>query len=305
MLLKVATTVTLIVSCLGHAPIYDERSSNEAISTQSFNRDDIPISYKYTSIHVYSTQKPIDEDDVIRPQGQHNSEYHAVQYAPLVENTTKNSTRYTKVVVDPNNIAKEPSTIENDKLEPRKQPASTGDVAKAKYFVSGHNIEVKRSPNRNAGYNAIYQSRPENLKSTLTEITDYNLGDYVKPQTSSKGNEHTKSFRAFKELKQEPFAWMFEHKPRPEKYVYYKGERNVQPNRLNPLPSHHTHRMQINVARINGHAQIIGREIIIGDTLKNLEKPQKHSHRKGALGLNGDQRTLLYPLHKRQTYLKS
>lgn len=40
-----------------HHP-HSEKSSKHAISSQAFHRDDVPLSYKYSSVHIYTTSKP-------------------------------------------------------------------------------------------------------------------------------------------------------------------------------------------------------------------------------------------------------
>lgn len=37
---------------------HSEKSSKHAISSQAFHRDDVPLSYKYSSVHIYTTAKP-------------------------------------------------------------------------------------------------------------------------------------------------------------------------------------------------------------------------------------------------------
>ncbi|XP_031769464.1 uncharacterized protein LOC116413586 [Galleria mellonella] len=178
MFIKITTVLSILTISCGQSSEL-QQTSKQAISTQSFVRQDVPLSYKYSAIHTYTTKKP----EQIQETGQYHSgiNYQGIQYAPLSHAKPKGQVQklYTKVT-EPfsqytvNNEYTSETTIKKDHLEPK--PVVKNLAVQLPFhfpYIPGHNIEVLQSINRSPGHNAVYRSYPEDI-TTKDENTKIN-----------------------------------------------------------------------------------------------------------------------------------
>lgn len=167
---QILTIFSIITICV------DGTASNEpkhAVSTQSYHRGDVPLSYKYTSVHIYTTPHP-EQKLSYQHNKQGNPKFH-IQYAPLEQNTYQNDNIHRTNHPEQTDEYKDVqiseqfqhSTEDNGKehLEPRAE-AENLEVHDQNYrsYVPGHNIEVLQS-NRDFGQNYLYRAHHDNLQN--------------------------------------------------------------------------------------------------------------------------------------------
>ncbi|KOB71763.1 Cuticular protein RR-2 motif 98, partial [Operophtera brumata] len=168
MLLKIITilsTISISVDC-----ILPEHEPKHAVSSQSYHRDDVPLSYKFSSVHVYTTPQPEQ-----RPSShqQNNLQYNKIQFAPLGQN----SSQYEKLIAEQEDLHEREKTERQRQylselnakhhLEPRLQVAADNlDVHAHNYrsHTPGHNVQVLQS-NRAHDHNDLYHAHPQRLQN--------------------------------------------------------------------------------------------------------------------------------------------
>lgn len=135
--------------------------SNHATSSQSFVRHDVPLSYKYTAVHIYSTPKP---DQYNR----HISQYHpqppkVIQYAPIQgQNQISGNSVYGKSTNENHgeeNVSEKYDVISTH-LEPKQNSLHLEQHPNRLSYVPGYNIELLKAVNRHPGNNPVYRSYP-------------------------------------------------------------------------------------------------------------------------------------------------
>lgn len=131
----------LIVFCLGD-------SSKPAVSSISVHRDDVPLSYKYSAIHIYSTEKSRRDNNLNQHQQRYiNPEvYKSIQYAPLPFNAKEKNNLYTQAIVPNRNEIYSTTNKQNirEHLEPRQldsNKASSNARPTTLQLIGGYNIE--------------------------------------------------------------------------------------------------------------------------------------------------------------------
>lgn len=156
----------------GTAP---DHEPTHAVSRQSFHRDDVPLSYTYTSVHIYTTPQP--QQRQYNQQNNHyqgSSKYKPIQYAPLDQNSYQSDKQKYEHVPEQsdeynNEQVTEPllqHSLDDEKnLEPRIL-AENLDAHNQNYrsYVPGHNIEVLQSKHV-LGNNGLYRAYHNNLQN--------------------------------------------------------------------------------------------------------------------------------------------
>lgn len=128
-----------MVLCLGEC-------SSPAVSSISVHRHDIPLSYKYSAIHIYSTEKPRNDD--IRPEYT-TPLYKSVQYAPLILNRKEKTNLYTQAFIGNQNKAHLIINRDNTKNHlKRLEPQESSDnetfqstTSAPEQAIAGYNID--------------------------------------------------------------------------------------------------------------------------------------------------------------------
>ncbi|CAG9784955.1 unnamed protein product [Diatraea saccharalis] len=192
MLIKIFAVATLTAICTGDVMINNHEphsSLKHAVSSQSYIRHDVPLSYKHSAVHIYSTEKPHNIlQDPVTPGYQLsrvNYQPQVIQYAPVIREESKEQT--TKV-------EENTTPAQKSNLEPK--PQSKPDQLQ---FVPGYNIEIMQSVNRYPGHNAVYRSYPhmkpyEKLNRAYPKyeytysVADGHTGDQKSQQESRDGD---------------------------------------------------------------------------------------------------------------------
>ncbi|XP_028169632.1 uncharacterized protein LOC114359428 [Ostrinia furnacalis] len=172
MLLKVITVISLLKVCTGDVPEHHQPQSNHAISSQSFVRHDVPLSYKFSSVHIYTSPKPdqyrhkpvVPAQFVIREPPQ-------IQYAPI-----HNGQNQYQSIPSPSHINLAPER----NLEPKPSDDLPSIIGQPEHlsYVPGYNVEVLQSVNRYPGHNAVYRSYPNMSPSDKLNKINF-LNQYV------------------------------------------------------------------------------------------------------------------------------
>ncbi|CAH0728862.1 unnamed protein product, partial [Brenthis ino] len=139
MYLHISIGSLLIVLCLGD-------SSKQAVSSISVHRDDVPLSYKYSAIHIYSTEKSRDNNLNQHQQRYINPEaYKSIQYAPLTFSAKEKNNLYTQAIVPNRNEAYLTTNKQNirEHLEPRQRDTNKTSNTRPTtlQLIGGYNIE--------------------------------------------------------------------------------------------------------------------------------------------------------------------
>lgn len=160
--------MSFISICIG------EQAVKHAISSQSYHRGDVPLSYKYSAVHVYTTVKPVGKSgNAPYPVNYYKPpvdpmHFRSMQYAPLISpEEQRQSGLYTKISIPKENefyqqISEATTAPKKDYLEPKLQATKNTEIyphlLSHVQYIPGHNIEVLQ--NRNPGHNAVYRSYP-------------------------------------------------------------------------------------------------------------------------------------------------
>ncbi|KAL0840222.1 hypothetical protein ABMA28_015511 [Loxostege sticticalis] len=164
MLYKIITLISLLKVCTGNIPSHPEQS-NHATSSQSFVRHDVPLSYNYTWVHIYTSPKP--EEYGHQPHLQVSRQrLSQIQYAPIHS--------------EPSNKYQINTIQEKTNLEPKVSPQVPVIKNHPEHFsyVPGYNIELLQAVNRYPGHNAVYRSYPHMPPSEKLHKINY-LNQYV------------------------------------------------------------------------------------------------------------------------------
>lgn len=187
--MQILTIIALVKICSGGAPTYplehkSEDNSNHAKYFQSFVREDVPLSYRYSAVHVYSPQQNLPKKNsqlngvslssVNKPAL--NPISYPVQYAPIPykredpkqQNQVGLYTQVTSPKYDENNEVLKPT------IEPAKKPQLQPELELSNptrrppppafnQFFPGHNIEVKPTLNHSPVSNH-YKINPQSLQ---------------------------------------------------------------------------------------------------------------------------------------------
>lgn len=153
--------VTWII-VLTSAENQDQESPKYAVSYQSFHRDDVPLSYKYSAVHVmYTTAKP---DHIHRKQLSNEKQQkidYALQYAPIYPTRTQNTN------IENNNLPVNPYILIHPEsykrpLEPNRSSEMNLNAVN-KYIAAGYNNEMVQD-NPISGHNTVYKDSIQNVQ---------------------------------------------------------------------------------------------------------------------------------------------
>ncbi|RVE52436.1 hypothetical protein evm_002830 [Chilo suppressalis] len=174
MISKILAVITLAAACTGDAAInhHEPHSSvKHAVSSQSFVRHDVPLSYKHTAVHIYSTEKP--SNYVHKPgtpayqMSRPNYQPQEIQYAPVLREQKTQYPSNAHIIQDNTTPPAEKSNLEP---KPHSHPELT--------FVPGYNIEILQTVNKYPGHNAVYRSYP-NMKPHEKLNKQHHLKQFV------------------------------------------------------------------------------------------------------------------------------
>ncbi|XP_059052458.1 uncharacterized protein LOC131847034 [Achroia grisella] len=189
MFIKIGTVLSLLTISCGQ-PVEPNLNSKQAISSQSFVRQDVPLSYQYSAIHTYTTPEPRQT----QTNGQYyqtgvNLNHQGIQYAPLSKPGERVQKLYTKVAepirqYKSRNEYTSEAVIKKDHLEPK--PVVNNLENRVPFhlsYVPGQNTEVMQF-SRNPGHNAVYRSYPENTGIEKNTKINYQreFTSYKKPE---------------------------------------------------------------------------------------------------------------------------
>lgn len=163
-LLQVLLVISLLQICAGDDSEQPQSKSNQAVSSQSFVRHDVPLSYKYSAVHIYTTAKP--EQYKEKTVNSHGREHlKEIQYAPIF-NTQYDANNVKSQEDIQNPVDSAPNKVDvtlNPKhyLEPKPQLFQSLEYPQDHLtYVPGYNVELLQAVNRYPGHNAVYRSYP-------------------------------------------------------------------------------------------------------------------------------------------------
>ncbi|KAI8429067.1 hypothetical protein MSG28_007635 [Choristoneura fumiferana] len=294
MFCKILTIIALVKICSGGAPTYPledklKDKSNQASYSQSFVRQDIPLSYQYSAVHVYSPKQDLPKKASqfkVQPLPSVNKPAlnpisYPVQYAPIPYKREdprhqNEAGLYTKVTspkyYEENEVPE--STIEPVKkfqLQPELElsnPTRRPPPPAFNQFFRGHNIEVMPTPNRSPVSNNYHKVNPQTLQEH-PDVENYLRQFTIRPETERPVTVSTFRPRVLEYITllttenptKPPFAYV------PAEY-YHNFQRSFQPKEsdiqrlsqpqvLQPMQSRAKDtKLQLNVARGHKVAQM-------------------------------------------------
>ncbi|XP_062530798.1 cuticular protein RR-2 motif 100 isoform X1 [Bombyx mori] len=314
MMLRIIIAAAVLALSLAEIQNQSQESSKQAISSQSFTREDVPISYKFTAIHADPAVRPIAETT----QG-HHRQYAPIQYAPLhpgLQNFLPNqhialtgTNAQTNVEWNGNDgsrkINNSPETnINKQHLEPKNLHATANNVQFEKHenFVPGHNVEVLQSVDSNPVHNTVYRSSSDDIEKSpklnkINYLRQYIVHQHpgIEIQTVTQPTKGYELDISTPSQNSALYTLLGKHYSRPNIYRL-----NESPQQHIPVPHPKNHKLHLNVARIYGFSQPIAKAL-----QTNLIYPS-HTY---AIPSNSqlrdmNKKTLLFPvINQSQRYL--
>lgn len=158
-LLQVITVISLINVGAGDVPSNPQPQSNQAISSQSFVRHDVPLSYKYSWVHVYTTPRTdqTEHKPIVPLQHLVAQQPPQIQYAPIHSEQPSQNVPAINTELENTNIEPKPENTHLEHMPHKEIPPEHLS------YVPGYNIEVLQTVNRYPGHNAVYRSYPNML----------------------------------------------------------------------------------------------------------------------------------------------
>jgi hypothetical protein len=162
---QIIAVVSVLKLCACHEGAQPEHQPKHAVSSQSFVRHDVPMSYKFSSVHLYSSVKPepYHNHQPVTPShhlSKTNLLHKEIQYAPIIRDKDLQHTLHGAPVQETTQDKEDIVTIEKNNLEPK-----LSNHQEQLAYVPGYNIEILQSVNRYPGHNAVYRSYPHSADS--------------------------------------------------------------------------------------------------------------------------------------------